>query len=163
MLSGSFALHRREHRRFLATWALVFAALAGSMTGLTLHFGPDPHLPATHYIGCTIPAALWAGCLLVCILSCYTTDYIRHDVSLLANAPLQLHCPTSAQSWERRRQLHLFAVSSDAASVMRNAGARTYLPSRSCGNALYMIRKRASMYSRNRPMCQSCTLRRSEP
>jgi len=72
------ALHRREHRRFLAIWALVFAALAASMTGLTLHFGPDPHLPATQYIGCTIPAALWAGCLLVCILSCYTTDYIRH-------------------------------------------------------------------------------------
>jgi len=72
------AFHRREHRRFLAIWALVFAALAASMTGLTLHLGPDPHLPATQYIGCTIPAALWAGCLLICILSCYTTDYIRH-------------------------------------------------------------------------------------
>ena len=70
-------LHRREQRRFLAVWALVYAAIAGFMTVLTLHFGPDPHLPATRYIGCTIPAALWAGCLLVCILSCYTTDYIR--------------------------------------------------------------------------------------
>ena len=70
-------LWRRERRGFLAVWALMYAAMAGFMTALTLRFGPDPHLPATRYIGCTIPAALWTGCLLVSILSCYTTDYIR--------------------------------------------------------------------------------------
>ena len=58
-------------------WAFAYAVIAVFMTVLTLRFGPDPHLPHTHYVGCVIPGALWAGCILVSVLSCYTTDYIR--------------------------------------------------------------------------------------
>jgi hypothetical protein len=67
-------------------WAFAYAVIAVFMTVLTLRFGPDPHLPHTHYIGCVIPGALWAGCILVSVLSCYTTDYIRRVLHKTARA-----------------------------------------------------------------------------
>ena len=73
----------REHRRFLLFWAAVFAATSSFMTFVTYAHGPDPH----DYFGCSVPFAMWLGCLLVASLSCYTTDYIR---SVAQPCPIQV-------------------------------------------------------------------------
>lgn len=50
--------------------------------------GPDPH----DYFGCSVPFAMWLGCLLVATLSCYTTDYIRYSFQLTARTtPHSIH------------------------------------------------------------------------
>ena len=75
----------REKRRFLLFWSAVFAGTSFFMTFVTYAHGPDPH----DYFGCSVPFAMWLGCLLVATLSCYTTDYIR-----CAPQPLPAICGT---------------------------------------------------------------------
>ena len=119
------------------------------MTVVTVKIGADPRFPHTHYIGCAIPGALWAGCILVCVLSCYTTDYIRHVCQEIRIAAGLIPDMSSAR-YRVHDALHAAgAVSRVVSRIWTSAcfpaGARIYLPSRSCGNVSCTTRTRGIM------------------
>jgi hypothetical protein len=63
----------RESNRFLLFWGSVYAFVCTSMSVFTVLRGPDPR----DFFGCSVPFSLWFGCLFVCSLSYYTTEYMR--------------------------------------------------------------------------------------
>ena len=63
----------REKRRWLFTWASIYAIASGILTAVTYTKGPDSH----DIYGCSVPLSLWALFLFITTLSYYTTDYMQ--------------------------------------------------------------------------------------
>lgn len=63
----------REKRRWLLTWASIYALSSFILTSFTHYKGPDSH----EWYGCTLPLSFWALFLFLTTLSYYTTDYMQ--------------------------------------------------------------------------------------